>query len=86
MTSHNPNDEKYRYCGNCNRYADDFDAGMFRLEYRTETTKQVWIPQLQVILALGTPAEIKHRLLGYIDNLTAIIGKLDEEIPSDQGS
>jgi hypothetical protein len=23
MTSHNPNDEKYRYCGNCHRFTGD---------------------------------------------------------------
>lgn len=83
MTSHNPNDEKYRYCGNCNKYEDDFDAGIFRLEARSEKTYQVNVPNLHVILAVGYPSEVRDRLNGYIQNLTEIIGKLDEIIPSD---
>lgn len=85
MTSHNPNDEKYRYCGNCQKYEDDFDAGLFRLEARTEKTYQVRVPQLQVILAVGYPSEVKGRLTDYIENLTEIIGKLDEIISSEEG-
>jgi hypothetical protein len=38
MTSHNPNDEKYRYCGSCHLFMDDvelfFDIDKLREAFR----------------------------------------------------
>lgn len=82
-TSDRPEDEAAKWCGVCQRYEDDFESGIFRLERRTDTTLQVTIPNLQVILALGYPKEVKWRLVKYINNLIDIVEKLDANIPSE---